>query len=297
MYKYLLCYNLFMKLLLTFLLIISTSFAYKLQKSYTYDTPVIYASDLFPQIHKEFEVIQVPSHLQHFQISQTRLYELFSREGIELEGRALGVVHFRRSSDLDLSDLKDKLEAYYLKHLPFLTINHITIKSNRYINSLPKKYEIVFKTQLYKRNNGTFKIITDTERIFFTFNIEATYSQFQAKHSIKKGTLLTTENTKLAIVNFKRTYDPLIGFDSLSKVEAKRYLKRGKIITLKDVKKISLVKKGAIVNVKLIEGNILIHFTAKALKSGNMHESIDIKKNDGTKLRAKIIGKNKVTIE
>ena len=286
-----------MKLLLTFLLILSTAFAYKLQKNYTYDSPIIYASDLFPDINKEFEVVQIPAHLQHFQISQKRLFDLFAREGVELEGRALGVVHFRRSSDLDLSDLKNKLEAYYLEHLPFLTINNITIEANRHINFLPKKYETVFKKQLYKQNSGTFKITTQKERIFFTFNIDATYSQFQAKNSIKKGTLLTANNTKLVIVDFRRTYDPLIGFDALSKVEAKRYLKAGKIITLKDVTPISLVKKGAIVNVKLIEGNILIHFTAKALKSGNMHESIYIKKNDGTRLKAKIIGNNKVTIE
>lgn len=276
---------------------LSTIFAHKLQKSYSYDTPIIYASDLFPEISKEFEVLQIPRHLQHFQISQKRLFHLFAREGIKLEGSALGVVHFRRKSELDLSDLKEKLRAYYLEHLPFLSIKNITIRSNRHIQSLPKDYETVFKKQLYKQNKGTFKITTNKERIFFTFTIDATYSQFQAKHSIKKGTLLTAKNTKLVVVDFRRTYDPLIGFDALSKVEAKRYLKAGKVITLKDVAPISLVKKGAIVNVKLIEGNILIHFSAKALKSGNLHETIHIKKNDGTRLKAKIIGKNKVIIE
>lgn len=286
-----------MKLLITFLLLLSSSFAYKLQDSYDYDSAIIYASDLFPEISQEFEVLQIPSHLQHFQISKKRLFNLFSREGITLEGKALGVVHFNRMSNVDYSDLKKKLKTYYLENLPFLSIKKITLKSNRHIKSLPDSYNVIFKKQLYKQNKGTFKIISDKERIFFTFTIDATYSQFQAKYSIKKGTLLTAENTQLIVVKFKRTYDPLIGFEALSKVEAKRYLKAGKIITLKDVTPISLVKKGSIVNVKLIEGNILIHFTAKALKNGNMHESIYIKKNDGTKLRAKIIGKNQVTIE
>jgi len=286
-----------MKIIITFFLISSLAFAYSLQKDYDYNSPIIYASDLFPDITQEFEVLQVPSHLQHFQISQKRLFDLFLREGIELEGHPLGVVHFKRATDINLTPLKERLKAYYLKHLPFLTINSVTIEANRHISSLPEDYEIHFKKQLYKQNRGTFKISTPKERIFFTFTIDATYSQFQASSRIKKGTLLTAENTKLVVVDFKRTYDPLIGFDALSKVEAKRYLKAGKIITLKDVTPISLVKKGSIVNVKLIEGNILIHFTAKALKSGNMNERIYIKKNDGTKLNAKIIGKNKVTIE
>jgi flagella basal body P-ring formation protein FlgA len=287
-----------MKTVLTILLLLySFAQAYTLKQSYTYDSPTLYATDFFPEIKKDFEVVTIPEHLQHFQLSQKRLFDLFKRHGIILEGRALGLVKFRRYSDLDLSRLKREIRNYYLEHLPFLTIKKVKIQASRHITELPQNYRVVFKKQTYKHYRGTFKIISNRTRIFFKFSVDASYSQFQAKKRLRKGSLITAENTNMVIVPFKRLSSQLIGYDQLSKVEAKRYLKAGKAITLRDVRKVRLIKKGAIVNVKLIEGNILIHFTAKALKSGNLHETIEIKKNDGSKLRAKIIGKDEVTIE
>ncbi len=286
-----------MKFLLAFLLFASSVYAYTLEKSYTYDSPTLYATDFFPDIETDFEVVTIPDHLQHFQLSQQRLFDLFKSQGVTLEGKPQGVVKFYRYSDLNFSKLKSQLSDYYLSHLPYLNIKDIKIHASRHITELPEKYQIHFKKQLYKHYKGSFKITSETTRIFFKFTINATYSQFQAKSTLKKGTLITAENTNMVIVPFKRATDKIIGFQELSHVEAKRYLKAGKAIKMRDVTPLALVKKGAIVNVKLTEGNILIHFTAQALKSGNLNESIFVKKNDGSRLKVKIIGKNEVTIE
>ena len=286
-----------MKLLISFLLTFTLVYAYTLEKSYSYDSPILFASDFFPDIKEDFEVISMPSHLQHFQISQTRLFELFSRHHIKLEGHASGVVKFQRFSDLSLLPLKKRLKEYYLSHLPFLKIKSMKIQSSRYIESLPKNYTLVFKKQLYKQGKGSFKLVSEKERIFFNFSLDASYTQVKVTKTLSKGSLLTANNTAIVQRHFTREHDPLLNIDVLSQLESKRYLKKGKLLTRKDVKRLSMVKKGAMVNVKLIEGNILIHFTATAMKSGNLNETIFIKKNDGTKLSAKIIAKNGVIIE
>ncbi len=286
-----------MKILITFLLSFTFIYAYSLEKNYSYDSPILFASDFFPEIKDDFEVISMPSHLQHFQISQTRLFELFSRHNIKLEGHAVGVVKFERFSDLSLAPLEEKVKEYYLSHLPFLNIKGIKIHSTRHIDTLPQNYTLVFKKQLYKQSKGTFKLVSKQDRIFFNVTIDASYQQVQVTKTMSKGTLLTSDNTSLVKIPFTRTHDPLLQTNILSQMESKRYLRKGKLLTLKDVKRLSMVKKGAMVNVKLIEGNILIHFTATALKSGNLNETIFIKKDDGTKLRAKIIAKDEVSIE
>lgn len=286
-----------MKIVILFFLLLSTSFSYTLGKSYSYSQAIIYASDIFPEITEDFEVVTMPSHLQHFQLSQRRLYELFERHGITLEGEIVGVVKFKRESNLKLSELKLAIRNYYLKHLPYLTIKDITVEASRHIEKLPQTYEIHFKKTQFKQNRGSFKITTAQSRIFFKFTLKATYSQFQAASTLKKGTIITADNTKMVIVDFTRAQGALIGYDALSHIQSKRYLKKGKAITQKDVMPIYFITKGSIVNVKLIEGNILIHFTAKALKSGNLHEKISVKKSDGTKLRVEITGKNEVSVE
>ncbi len=101
----------------------------------------------------------------------------------------------------------------------------------------------------------------------------------------------------MEIVPFKHFHEPIIGYAELGQVEARRYIKEGKPIRKKDVQPVALVKRGGIVNVKLIEGNILIHFSATALKDGRIGETIFVKKDDGTRLKVKVVGQNKVEIE
>jgi flagellar basal body P-ring formation protein FlgA len=286
-----------MKFLLTFLLLASPSFAYFLKSNYSYDSSILYASDFFPDISDDFEVITMPDHLEHFSIAQKRLFRIFAEHNIILKGKPQGLVRFERFSDVDLSDLKDKLRAYYMKHIPYLIIKRIEIRSTRHISTLPSKYEVQFKKQLFKHHKGSFKIISDKERIFFNFIIHADFSMLQAKKTLTKGDIINFDNTVTALVPFKRFYPSLVSVTELGAIQSKRYIKAGKPLLSKDVTSLALVTKGSIVNIKLIEGNISIDFTATALKDARLYESIYVKKKDGSKIKVKVIGKNRAIIE
>ncbi|MDH5465677.1 MAG: flagellar basal body P-ring formation chaperone FlgA, partial [Thiovulaceae bacterium] len=257
----------------------------------------IMASDFFSSITTDFEVIKVPDHLAHFTLAQQRIFNLFAKNGITLSGKPLGLVHFKRKSDLDLGELKHRVKQYYTKKLPFLTIQDVTISSKVNIQSLPKKFTMIMKRQAYKNYKGTVKIITDKTRYFFNYKIQATLSQFKAAITLPRKTVLRDSNTRLSVQPFKSYHQPLIGFNDLGKVRTRKYIKAGKAIYQRDVELLPLVKKGSIVNVKVIEGNILINFTATAQNDGALNQIITIKRSDGTRRKAKVVDFHKVILE
>lgn len=288
-----------MKPLFVYLILFTISYAQELllEKTYYFINPTILARDVFPQLEENFELFTIPAHLTHFNLAQHKLFELFNEHNITLAGTPRGLVHFKRKSNLNTAPLEEAVAAYFLEHLPFLTIGRVFIEPKSDLDVLPQSYTVEFKTQAYKNHQGTFKVLAQGVRHFFEFTLYATYSQFQAAYDIKKGETITAFNTKLSILPFHSIHHDLIGFDILSTVEAKRPLQKDRPITKRDVRPKTIVKRGAIVNVKLREDNILINFTATALSNGRMGDTIFIERDDASKLKAQVIGENKVQLK
>ncbi len=79
-------------------------------------------------------------------------------------------------------------------------------------------------------------------------------------------------------------------------LQGKHRIKKGRIITTRDVELLSLVKKNSFINVSLDSKNMSISFSAKALQSGKLGDTITAQKTDGKRLKVKIIGKNKAEV-
>ncbi|KIM10589.1 MAG: hypothetical protein KU37_09845 [Sulfuricurvum sp. PC08-66] len=196
---------------------------------------------------------------------------------------------------LQAQTLPEAIAHYYQENLPFLNIEAVHIDTKLDI-TLDEKSTLEFKKQAYKHRKGVVKILSDSKRSFISYSVQATYSLFIASQTLSSGTLLTMENTKLVIVPFEHIYDALIDFEMLGSVQTTRYLKEGKPITLRDVQILPLVEEKAIVNVKLMEGNIALSLWGTALQKGNMGDLITVMRTDGTKIKAKVVGKNLVEV-
>ena len=269
---------------------------YILKDSYEFDDTTIYASDFFPDIENDFIVITLPEGLQQFKVSKQRIIERFAKHHITLK-KSYGLVHFKKISMIDTYALKAYLREYYLKHYPFLEISAIKIEAKNMLAKLPKHYTIELKKQAFRHPKGTLKILTEKKRFFFSYELQASYNQLYAKSTLLRGSLITRQNSFEKKTPFRYTISKPLDKKLIGYVVTRRYIKEGMPIRKQDVILKPLVKRHAIVNVKLIEGNILINFSAMALKDGALGDIITIQKSDKKRLKAKVIGKNRVIIE
>jgi flagella basal body P-ring formation protein FlgA len=118
---------------------------------------------------------------------------------------------------------------------------------------------------------------------------------YKAKKKILKGEPLSGRNIEKRTLQLDRfRAKPIQNYIG---TQAKHRIKEGKIITQRDVSKLSLVHRGEYVSVLLEQNTLEIGFSAKALQEGSINDIILIQNKRGKKMRAKVIGKNLVQVQ
>ena len=79
-------------------------------------------------------------------------------------------------------------------------------------------------------------------------------------------------------------------------IQTKHHIKQNSIITMRDVEALNIVRKNSNVSVSLSSEGISITFSAKALQDGKLNDIITIQKQNKKRLKAKVVGKNRVEI-
>jgi flagella basal body P-ring formation protein FlgA len=135
------------------------------------------------------------------------------------------------------------------------------------------------------------------KKIFFNYYIKAYLPAFFTTKTLKRGEELTKLNTeKKSIILEKFRALPLQEITT-AQYEAKHHIQKGKLLTNRDVCKLFLIKRGADVTVTLKENGIFIIFRAKALQSARMGESIRLEQKNGKRLNGIVTGKNRAIIQ
>lgn len=288
-----------MKHILLLLLINTFSFAVALESHYTLLTPELNASVIYPTIQNDFNIYTFDKNKNRKSFSSKRLIKIFESHNLSLDDNSRGIVHFERTSDIDLNPVKEEIEAYYLSHYPNINIDSIILDPNGTITELPKKYTLAFKPNAHQHNHSSLQLISgeSKERFFISYTILATIKVFKASHNINRGRILTYIDLKQTSEPFKRfTGTPLQSIGK-STVRLKKRLQKGKIIYEHDVEAPPSVLKNKPVYVRLTDGNVHLEFQAKSLQDGKVGDMISIQKKDRTRLKAKVVGKNLVEIE
>jgi flagella basal body P-ring formation protein FlgA len=191
--------------------------------------------------------------------------------------------------------MESALEELYEKSYPNIQINKISILPRGYIESLDNDYVVVIKAKNNLNKSGIIYVKTnDNKKIFFDYDIDAKVSIYFARSKIDKGVELSPLNTVKKTVPLDKFRDMPIQRDDLSELQSKHAIKQDTIIGEKNVETIVLVKRGSNVNVKLNDESMAISFTAESLQNGKLGDIITVKKSDGKRLKATVIGKSRV---
>ena len=269
-----------------------------LNKTYYVDSNQVMLSSIVPNIKNDVKIINIDNNRYSKKITSKRVIAILKKYSYKDYISKDRFVKFIKKSDIDTSKIKNSIKTFYLKNYSSIQIKSIIIEPRGYIKSLPSNYSINIPSRAYLSNMGTLNIKTlKNKKLFFDYTLDATIDSFIAKQKIKKGDELSRFNTKKERVILGRLRAKPLEVIYNATLQAKNHIKKDKILTIRDVVTLDVVKRNSMVVVSLNNSNISITFNAKALQNGKSGDIINIQKSNGKRLKARVIGRNRVEIQ
>lgn len=284
--------------LLLMLLSFYTLNGYELAENYKYENSVIYSNDLFPELTQKFEILKIPPDKEHYRIDANIITKTFELNGIAIDSSKTRYVNFTKNSPVNFTPLKIQLEKMLHERYPSIMIEEITITPRGYLPSLAKETRGVFDDRFYQHAKGTFYILTPQGlRHYLDYKVTATISVLHTTQKIARREHLSGFNTLLKPIPFTSFKDvPLTTLpDQLSRFRSN--LKAGVLLTLRHIEAIPYVLKNEKVVVEVQSEGVVVEFGATATQEGSLYDIITIQKSDGKRVKAKVIGENRVELQ
>jgi len=207
-------------------------------------------------------------------------------------------IEFNKKSPINTQKIKNIIQKKYHNIYHNIKIKSITVGARRYLNKIPKHYEVVLQKRYYLSRSGILYIKTvDKKKIFFNYNIELTLDIYRAKKDIKKGEELSQSNSKKNSILLDKFRAMPLQTIKKATLEAKHNIKVGTILTQKDAVGLSLVKRGDTINISLEQDGINMSIFAKALQSGKISQYIYVRTANGKKIKVLVTGRNRAKID
>jgi len=284
------------KILSILLFVISFTEAKYLKKEYFVTTDTIYLSTITKDKKNDAPLYRIERDRYLKRVRAKDLLRKLKEHGYRYFKADISYVTFVKESPIDTEILKEQIARYYKKNYASIDIKDIKIISKNRLKTLPKEFSLKIQPSALLRSHATFSIKTaQMKQYFFEYFIDAHLYVYKSKRKIQKGEMLNGRNLTRNYVMFDRFR--ALPLQKYTHLQAKHHINKGHIITVRDVKKADLVKRGAFVTVKLKQGTMEISFSAKALQAGSLHDIILIQNSHGKKIRAEVVGKNMVEVE
>lgn len=270
-----------------------------LQSNYFVQHNFIMLSDIVHVKKKDDKKLFTIEKYRHSKrIQKDKLLKILQNNGYSNYTSKHNYIQFTKQSPINTTTIQKNIKKLYAKKYIKIKISSIALAPTHYLEKLPKNYSVHFNNKAHLSNRGVLYIRTnDNKKIFFNYEIVATVSILVARKNIKKGSELSSINTrKNSIILSRFRAMPLQGLH-VNKYQAKHNLKTDEIITSRDVIGLYIVKRGSNINVSLQSEGIDIFFTARALQNGRLGDSISVMQRNGKKLRVVIIGRNKAEVQ
>jgi len=269
-----------------------------LKKTYYTKTNDINLSTIVKNPKKDVILFKIQSNRYSKKIRSKDLINLLKKHNYNNFKYNQRYVKFVKKSPINLSLIRKKIKKIYKNKYHNIKITKISIEPRNYIYSLPKDYEINMQKRSYLSSTGILYIKTPAKKkLFFNYCIDAKVNVLYAKNNIKKGVRLSGFNVLQKTVLLERFRAMPLQRKNLSGIQAKHHIKQNTIVTVRDIEPLSLVKRDSNVNVSLISNGISITFGAKALQDGKLNDIITIQKSNKKRLKATVVGKNRVEIK
>jgi len=255
-------------------------------------------SDIVKNPKSDFQILTIQDNKHSVRIKAKKLLRILQEFNYKEYASKHSYIQFSKKSPIDRTKLIAGIKKHYKKNYSNIKINHISVEPRSYIETIPLVYEIEVKKNSHLSNKGIFSIKTvDNKKIFFNYKIDATLEVYIARDVLKKGTELSNVNSKKkSIILHKFRAMPIQNIVPHT-LEAKHKVKKETVLTVRDTAGLSLVKRGSNVSVTLNNSQIAISFSAKAVTSGRYGDLIKLKKSNGKKITAIVVGQNRVEMK
>jgi flagella basal body P-ring formation protein FlgA len=268
----------------------------QIKENYYIDTHEINSS-LFFKDQKNIKLYEIPSHRHSLRIKRSELIKLLIKHGFKEFSVKPRYINFEVNSPIDTSKIKTFLQNHYENKYKHIDIKKITVRPRSYMQELPSSYTFDIRSRHHLSKDGLVSIEDKLRRkYFFNYYVDAKVDVLTTQKMVSRGEELSKLNSKVINVKLDRFRALPVQENYTSKYQAKRHLKKGTQVTYRDIKKLNLVKRGDQITVWIDSAGMSISFAAKALQSGKLNDIISIQKSDGTRLKARVIAKNKVEI-
>lgn len=285
-------------LLFTLALFFSALHAFELKNEYYFNDHIITSDLLFPDISKKFEILRIPEDKNLFRIDSLVIAKTFELNGITIDTSKARFVNFVKKSPIDLSPLEHQLQSKLIEKYPDIRIDDILITPRGYLASLPKDTKGFFNDRFYLTSEGTFYIIDSSGlRRYLDYAVHATLFVLHTSQNVLRKEQLNGFNTVLKPVPFKSFKDAPLTQLPNDPFRYRSNLKANQLLTLRQIETMPLVLKGGKVIVEVKNETVIVEFGATAVQEGSLYDIITIQKNDGKRVKAKVIGENRVELQ
>ncbi len=275
----------------------SLLYAHELKNEYFFNNHTITSDFLFPELPQKFEILRIPEDKNHYRIDSQIIAKTFELNGITIDTSKARFVNFIKKSPVDFSPLKNQLQSKLIEKYPTIKIDDIIITPRGYLPSLAKDAKGFFDERFYLSSEGTFYIVDSSGlRRYLDYSVHATLAVLHTSQSVTRKEKLNGFNTVFKPIPFTTFKDiPLTQLPH----ELSRYrsnLKPNHLLSVRQIETMPMVLKNEKVVVEVKNDAVIVEFGATAVQEGSLYDIITIQKSDGKRVKAKVIGENRVEL-
>lgn len=283
-----------------FLLILFTHlYAYKqLQRNYPLHHNYVSLSDIVTHTKQDKKIFFIQEGRHSKRVKAKEVIKILNNLGYPNYRSQHSYIQFTQISPIKTTKIEQKLREAFLKAYKDIQIQKITITPRVYMTKLPAEYEVQLQKNSLLNSHGNLNIKTpQRKKIFFRYAIKARLDVLIAKNKMCKGDEISVQNTKKSTIILDKFRSFPLQTLPKSKYQAKHRIKKGTILTTRDVTGLFLVKRGDNVNLTIFNGGIQLSFLAKANQNGCYGDTITFTNSSGKKFKAVVIGKNRAEVK
>jgi len=245
---------------------------------------------------KKIFIIDASRHSKR--VRREQLLNILKKNGYLNYTSKHSYIQFTELSPIDKTAIKNSLKQFYINKYKNINIQKITLQPMHYLNELPESYTVHFPKNAHLSRKGVLYIKTsNNKKIFFSYQITARVDVLVARTDIKKDSELSNINTKKNSIILNKFRAMPIESLHVKQYQSKHNLRKGNVITKRDVLGLYLIRRGSNINVKLENAGINIFFSAKALQNGRIADTISVMQKNGKKIKVQVTGKNKAEMK
>jgi flagella basal body P-ring formation protein FlgA len=265
-----------------------------LESEYYVPSDEIKLSSILPQSQNDVLLFNITEGRDTKRVQSKELITLLKSYGYHDVKSKSQYVQFTKQGLFDSSKMKNEIIKIYKQRYKQIEIESLEIHSRGYLDSLPQEYSVNMQSKSHLKNEGMFYIKTpQNKKIFFDFTIKGKLDVYFARENIKRNAELSSINAvKKSIILDKFQAQPIQNIAN-GTVQSKHNIKKGTLLTSRDIVELQLVRRGSEVSVLLESENMSISFSAEALEDGVYEQIIEVQKQNGVKVKVKVIGKNR----